>query len=97
MSTALRSQLPTSHAPRQTRLRELGIFELPDNTRFVVSALYADGCCLYSLGAWNTFGVAEYWLGVDGRLIRHGRLTRWSVGDLRDTGQTATYPKHRIL
>ena len=97
MSTALRSPLPTSHAPRQNGLRELGIFELPDNTRFVVSALYADGCCLYSLRAWNTFGVAEYWLGVGGRLIRHGRLTQWSVEDLHDTGQTAIYPEPRIL
>ncbi len=97
MSTALRSQLPTSYAPRQNRLRELGIFELPDKRRFVVSALYADGCCLYSVGAWSTFGVAEYWLDVDGRLIRHGRLTQWGVEDLRDTGLTASYPAPRIL
>ena len=97
MSTALRSQLPTSYAPRQHRLRELGIFELPDNRRFVVSALYADGSRLYPLGAWSTFGVAEYWLDADGRLIHHGHLTQWGVGDLRDTGQTATYPEPRIL
>ena len=97
MSTALRSQLPTSYVPRQYRLRELGIFELPDKRRFVVSALYAEGCCLYPLGAWHAFGLAEYRLNVDGRLIRHGHLTQWGVEDLRDTGQTATYPAPRIL
>lgn len=97
MSQAATARSPRVIQPKEASLRELGVYELPDRREFVVSTLYADGCCLYSLGAWNTFGVAEYWLGVGGRLIRHGRLTQWRIGDLHDTGRTATYPKHRIL
>jgi len=78
-------------------LRELGIYELPDGRQYVVSTLYADGCSLYPLHAWDNYGNAEFWAGKDGRLLRGGLPTRWSVRDLRDTGKTSTYPRSIIL
>lgn len=82
---------------RPARLRELGIYELPGRGEYVASTLYSDGCCLYSLTAWWNFGVAEYRADKDGRLISRGTPTGLRVRDLRDTGQSATYPKPRIL
>jgi hypothetical protein len=75
------------------RPKELGIYELPDKRRYVVSTLYADGCCLYTLRAWEGFGKAEFWVDEGGRLLRRGMPTRWTVLDLKDTGSTASYPK----
>ena len=70
------------------KLRELGVYELPDQRAFDVSAVYAQGCYLYTLSAWKNFGVAEYWVGTEGQLISKGLPTQWSVEDLKDTGQT---------
>jgi len=83
-------------APRlaspDTRLRELGVYALPDGREYVVSTLYADGCALYSKRSWDEFGGAEYWADRYGRLISHGEPTRWRVEDLMDTGRTTVYP-----
>ena len=79
------------------KLRELGIFALPDQREFVVSTLYADGCCLYSRYAWAHKGSAEFWVDKDGRLLKDGVPTQWSVEDLKDTGKTTKYPKPRFL
>ena len=86
---------PTRRKPQ--RLRELGIYELPDGRQYVVSTLYSDGCGLYPLRAWGNYGNAEYWADRDGRLLRRGVPTRWSVRDLEDTGKSSTYPQPIIL
>ena len=52
------------------RLRELGVYTLPDGREFVVSTIYYDGCSLYTPTAWETFGTAEYWVDREGRLLR---------------------------
>ena len=93
MSAAYRLLPPASRAHRQVRPRELGVYELPDERRFVVSTLYSDGCCLYTLRAWEGFGNAEFRVDEGGRLLRRGVPTRWTVGDLKDTGKTSSYPK----
>jgi hypothetical protein len=78
-----------SHA----RLRELGIYRLPDGREFVVSTLYSDGCSLYSPQAWDFYRNAEFWVDEYGRLFRWGEPIWWRVEDLEDTGKTTTYPK----
>jgi hypothetical protein len=75
------------------KLRELGIYALPDGSEFVVSTIYNDGCSIYTPHAWQAFGTAEYWIDKDGRLLHHGEPTIWEVKDLKDTGKSATYPK----
>ena len=90
----------TTHAiptTKPTKLRELGIYELPDGREFVVSTLYSDGCCLYPASAWGRYGSAEYWVDTSGRLLNRGVPTLWDAQDLRDTGRTAAYPKPVIL
>ena len=83
---------------RQTpRLRELGIYELPDKRRFVLSTPHRDGQALYPVRTWAYYGNAEYWLSNSGRLLSRGIPTRWSVADLKDTGESAAYPAPRIL
>jgi hypothetical protein len=84
-------QRQPSHAP-SVRPRELGIYSLPGEGEFVSSTLYAGGCSLYPLRAWNHFGGAEYRIDQYGRLCRRGVPTRWRVNDLKDTGRTAKYP-----
>ena len=75
------------------RLRELGVYKLPDGREFVVSTIYHDGCSLYSPHAWEAFGVAEYWVDREGRMLHHGVPSVWNMQDLNDTGRTATYPR----
>ncbi|HEX8148624.1 MAG TPA: hypothetical protein VF591_15695 [Pyrinomonadaceae bacterium] len=93
MSTAYKPQAAASHNPPRVRPRELGIYELPDGRKFVASTLHRDGCALYPVRTWEAFGNAEYWLSKDGRILSRGIPTRWSILDLKDTGDTAKYPK----
>lgn len=78
---------------RGFRLRELGVYALPTGGEYVVSTLYADGCCLYTVRSWGVGGEAEFWADREGRLLRRGEPTRWSARDLKDTGRTAQYPQ----
>ena len=78
------------------RLRELGVYALPDGREFVVSTIYHDGCSLYAPRAWESFGLAEYWVDRDGRLLHKGVPSVWKVDDLNDTGHTASYPRPAI-
>ena len=83
--------------PRAVRLRELGLYALPDGREYVVSTLYDDGCCLYPKRMWETFGEAEFWVDAGGRLLSRGEPTRWVARDLTDTGRTARYPGPVII
>ena len=93
MSTAYKPRANTSHHHARVRPRELGIYELPDGRKFVVSTLHKEGCGLYPVRTWDAFGNAEYWLNRDGRVLSRGIPTRWNILDLKDTGETARYPK----
>lgn len=89
-------QAIAGHSPStvpRPRLRELGVYALPDGREFVVSTIYRDGCSLYTPRSWATFGTAEYWVDRDGRLLHHGVPSIWGVQDLNDTGKSASYPK----
>jgi hypothetical protein len=97
MSQAVSTLTPYTNRIRAPRLRELGVYELPDGRQYVVSTLYSDGCSLYPVRAWGSYGNAEFWADKEGRLLRHGVSTRWSVRDLQDTGKTAAYPSPIIL
>jgi hypothetical protein len=92
MVQAIAAQQRPSPVPKP-RLRELGVYALPDGREFVVSTIYRDGCSLYAPHAWAAFGTAEYWVDRDGRLLNQGVPSIWSVEDLNDTGKTASYPK----
>ena len=90
-------QAAAARPRRAFRLRGLGVHVLPDGREYVVSTLYADGCCLYPRRAWETYGEAEFWVDAEGRLLRRGVPTCWSARDLTDTGRTEQYPKPIIL
>ena len=78
------------------RLRELGLYCLPDGKEYVVSTFYSDGFSLYHIGSWGSFGNAEYRVSKDGQIHRDGLPTRWTIQDLKDTGRTTRYPKPNI-
>jgi hypothetical protein len=90
MVQAIAAQRPSSPKPK---LRELGIYALPDGSEFIVSTIYHDSCSLYTPHAWETFGTAEYWIDRDGRLLHRGAASVWELEDLKDTSKTARYPK----
>ena len=83
-------------AAPKPKLRELGVYTLPDGREFVVSTIYHDGCSLYPPRAWEAFGLAEYWVDREGRLLHKGVPSVWKVQDLTDTGRTASYPRPAI-
>src|SRR5215204_6173030 len=97
MSQAVSTLTPYTNRIIPRRLRELGVYELPDGRQYVVSTLYSDGCALYPVRAWGSYGNAEFWVNKEGRLLRRGVPTCWSVRDLQDTGKTSTYPAPIIL
>jgi hypothetical protein len=91
--------LPPFVAPKRRSpcLRELGIYELPDKRRFVVSTLHRSGWALYPVHTWSWSLDAEYTVNNEGRLLSLGAFTGWGVADLKDTGESASYPKPIIL
>ncbi|MFL6335679.1 MAG: hypothetical protein ACJ754_20410 [Pyrinomonadaceae bacterium] len=97
MAQAASTLTPYKNRVRAPRLRELGVYESPDGKQYVVSTLYSDGCSLYPVRAWGSYGSAEFWADKEGRLLRRGVPTRWNVRDLQDTGKTVTYPAPIIL
>ena len=79
------------------RLRNLGIYQLPDGRELVADLLFRDGATLYSKRGWEAHGLAEFRVGRDGRLLAGGRPTPWKVEHLRDTGREARYPTTRRI
>jgi hypothetical protein len=78
------------------KLRECGIYALPDKREFVVRGCGRDGYTLYSNQAWKASGSSEYRLTAEGRLLSKGLPTRWRIADLTDTGRTAESPEIAI-
>ena len=73
------------------KLRERGIYRLPDGREVVVSECGAGAYCLFSAATYAAFGLAEYLLDQDGRISAGGAPTGWRSEDLADTGRTAKY------
>jgi hypothetical protein len=73
----------------EIKLRERGIYALPDKREFVVCALgNGSGYLLYNPQAWQRYGLADYRTDADGRILSKDQTTCWLVKDLRDTGRT---------
>jgi hypothetical protein len=70
------------------KLRERGIYALPDKREFIVRRSGRDEYSLYPPQAWKRLEFAEYRLNTEGRILSKGRPTRWRVEDLTDTGRT---------
>ena len=52
------------------RLRNLGIYVLPDGKEYVADALNAGAYALVPTGLWEVFRFADYRVNADGRLLR---------------------------
>lgn len=71
------------------KLREGGLYALPDGREFILSARGGSGYSLFTAQAGERFISAQYRLDIEGRILSKGLPTRWRVTDLRDTGRTA--------
>ncbi len=71
------------------RLRNFGIYLLPDGTE-VVAVPEADGCHLFKLEDWTGAPrrVGDYIVYRSGLRSQGGKLTGWHSRDLKDTGRT---------
>jgi hypothetical protein len=77
---------------QKLRLRERGIYELPDGKQFVVCGVKGGGWNLYEPRYWHSFAaVAEYRAYPDGRIFWKDSPTPWAIIDLIDTGRTAEF------
>jgi hypothetical protein len=72
-------------------LRERGIYRLPDGEEVVVSACGGREYCMFASATYDSFGLAEYLVTGEGRILKGTEPTGWGVGDLSDTGRTAPY------
>ena len=74
-----------------SRLRERGIYRLPNGQKVVVSECGKGEYCLFTTESWGRFGLAEYLLDKEGRILKNDIPTGWGIGHLVDTEQTAPY------
>ena len=70
-------------------LREHGQYILPDATEVIAVQEGACSYLLYEANEWERGREAKLAIDSEGRVLRYGRATRWSVDDLFDTGRTA--------
>lgn len=76
-------------------LKDHGIYELPDGREFLIRAGRHGGYFLHDL----RLGVASppvYLIDGSGQFLSWGKRTRWSLGDLSDTGRRATPEIERL-
>jgi hypothetical protein len=71
------------------KLRECGIYTLPDGKEIVAHAVFRGGYVLYTPGAWELFGMHVYETNAAGQICTKGRRTSWHIEDLIDTSRTA--------
>ena len=77
------------------KLREGGIYSLTDKREFVVCKTSTGvGYLLYKADDWRRMGAADYRVHEDGRLSSQGRITRWLLKHLTDTGRTIDHIKN---
>ncbi|MDQ3253508.1 MAG: hypothetical protein M3R15_06315 [Acidobacteriota bacterium] len=74
----------------KVNLRVGGIYALTDKREFVIcKPKIGPGYLLYPTKARQRMGAAEYRVHEDGRLSCQGRITRWHIKHLTDTGRSA--------
>ena len=78
---------------QRMRLRERGIYALPDGKEYILCAVIEGGYNLYEPDGWNALSLAEYRVYSDGKLYRKLEPTPWSIKDLTDTGRTVEFLK----
>ncbi len=72
------------------RLRERGVYALPDGREFVAHAVFRGGYVLYTPEAWEFFGHPYAFESNEAGQIRlAGQPTDWRLEDLTDTTRTA--------
>lgn len=69
------------------KLRERGIYCLPNGRELVVVAQHGNGW--FKLRGFERFDQSEYEVDSAGRLVTQGKLTAWDIENLTDTGRTA--------
>jgi hypothetical protein len=71
------------------KFRERGIYKLLDGEEFVVNTALNSVHFLYTLAAWEYYGMHAYELDDAGDVRMDGKPTYWRSEDLTDTGRTA--------
>lgn len=79
------------------KLRNLGVYTLPDGKELIAEVEPGEGYRLYPTRLWNQFRSTEYLVTREGRLLIKGQPTNLSVEQLVDTGRRAQYPKSSRL
>lgn len=74
------------------RLRERGIYSLPNGRELVVIGNTPTGNV--EMCGPQGFQCGEYLLDSRGRLLTDGKPTAWDINNLTDTGRTATELSH---
>jgi hypothetical protein len=77
------------------KLRERGIYRLPNGREFVALQGLHGEYFLYGIYEWEHDGPPTYESGDNERLYSNGKLTAWDVKDLIDAGLTAHEPEAR--
>ena len=73
-------------------LREFGVYALPDRREFIVRLSGRNEYSLHTSQTRNGFGIANYRINSEGRVLSKGTPTRWRAADLIDTGRTIVKP-----
>jgi hypothetical protein len=79
------------------KLRNLGVYALPDGSEFVVEMLRGGKYDLCLKKAWDYNHTAKYQIDKDGNLVSKGNLTDWRIEHLIDTGHRVKYPKPSLM
>ena len=77
------------------QLRDNGTYALPNGREFVARTALHGGFFLHDL----RLGVASpplYLIDRSGQFLSWGKVTRWSLEDLRDTGRTSLPELQRV-
>jgi hypothetical protein len=79
------------------KLKNLGIYALPDGREFVVDVEASNVYRLCSRHTWNFTRAPEYTVTSEGKIVNKGQPTGWGVEHLVDTGRREQYPKATFL
>lgn len=75
------------------KLRERGVYALPDESEVIAVADIRGAYLLYAPQDWTLYPhiQAMYVIYASGRIHYRGRLTHWCIADLSDTGRTGVH------
>lgn len=79
------------------KLRNLGVYTLPDGKELIAEIEPGAGYRLYPTQSWNQFRSSEYLVTREGRLLIKGKPSNLSIEQLVDTGRRVQYPKSSKL